>query len=149
MSGGQTFVDITMSLDGFITGPNDSVDSPLGEGGDRIHEWVYDLASFRGPHGQEGGRTGTDDELLKEAFERAGAVVLGRRMFDHGEGPWGDDPPFHNPVFILTHEAREPLVKEGGTTYTFVTDGIERALEQAKAAAGGKDVSIAGGGGAS
>jgi dihydrofolate reductase len=103
------------------------------------------LASFRRPHGQEGGRTGTDDDVLNEAFERAGSVVMGRRMFDHGEGPWGDDPPFHNPVFVLTHETREPLAKEGGTTFTFVAGGIERALEQAKAAAGEKDVSIAGG----
>ena len=93
MSGGRAFVDITMSLDGFITGPNDSVESPLGEGGDRLHRWVYDLASFRRPHGLEGGETGPDDDLLNEAFERTGAVVMGRRMFDHGEEPWGDDPP--------------------------------------------------------
>lgn len=145
MSGGRAFVDITMSLDGFITGPNDSVEAPLGESGDRLHRRVYDLASFRRPHGLEGGETGRDDDLLNEAFERTGAVVMGKRMFDHGEEPWGDDPPFHNPVFVLTHQAREPLVKKGGTTFTFVTDGIERALEQAKAAAGDQDVSIAGG----
>jgi dihydrofolate reductase len=145
MSGGRAFVDITMSLDGFITGPNDSVEAPLGEGGDRLHRWVYDLASFRRPHGLKGGETGRDDDLLNEALERTGAVVLGRRMFDHGEEPWGDDPPFHDPVFVLTHEAREPLVKQGGTTFAFVNDGIERALKFAKAAAGDKDVSIAGG----
>ena len=87
---------------------------------------------------------GVDDDLIGEAFERAGAVVMGRRMFDHGEGPWGDDPPFHKPVFVLTHEPREPLVKRG-TTFTFVTDGIGSALERAIAVAGDKDVSIAGG----
>jgi dihydrofolate reductase len=142
---GRVFVDISMSLDGFITGPNDSVEAPLGEGGDRLHRWVYDLASWRRPHGLEGARTGADDDLMNEAVERTGAVVMGRRMFDHAEEPWGDDPPFHTQVFVLTHRPREPLVKEGGTTFTFVTDGIERALEKAKAAAGGKDVSIAGG----
>lgn len=142
---GQVFVDISMSLDGFITGPNDSVEATLGEGGDRLHQWVYDLASWRRPHGLEGGRTGADDDLMNEAVERTGAVVMGRRMYDHAEEPWGDDPPFHNPVFVVTHRPRDPLVKEGGTTFTFVTDGIERALEEAEAAAGGKDVSIAGG----
>jgi dihydrofolate reductase len=142
---GRVFVDISMSLNGFMTGPNDSVEAPLGEGGDRLHQWVYDLASWRRPHGLEGGRTGADDDLMNEAFERMGAVVMGRRMFDLAEEPWGDDPPFHAQAFVLTHRAREPLVKEGGTTFTFVTDGIERALELAKAAAGGKNVSIAGG----
>jgi len=144
MGRGRVFVDITMSLDGFITGPNDSVES-LGEGVERLHQWMYDLASWRGPHSQQGGRTGPDDDLMNEAFERSGAVVMGRRMFDHGEAPWGDDPPFHKPVFVLTHEAREPIVKEGGTVFTFATDGIETSLDQARDAAGDKDVSIAGG----
>ena len=134
-----------MSLDGFITGPNDSVEHPIGEGGDRLHQWIYDHASWRGRHGLEGGATGREDDLIGEAFERTGAYVMGRRMFAHGEGPWGEDPPFHGPVFVLTHQVREPLVKQGGTTFTFVTDGIERALERARAAAGDKDVSIAGG----
>jgi dihydrofolate reductase len=138
------FADISMSLDGFIAGPNDGPDVPLGEGGERLHEWVYDLASWREPHGLEGGTTGPDDEVVKEAFESAGAVVLGRRMFENAHG-WGDEPPFHTPVFVLTHERREPLEKAGGTTFTFVNDGIESALEQARAAAGDKDVSIAGG----
>jgi dihydrofolate reductase len=133
-----------MSLDGFIAGPNDSPELPLGEGGEKLHEWVYDLASWREPHGLEGGETNRDSEVLEEAMSRAGAIVLGRRMFDLAKG-WGDNPPFHMPVYVLTHEARDPLVKEGGTTFTFVTGGIESALDQARAAAGDKDVSIAGG----
>lgn len=141
---GKVLVDISTSLDGFIAGPDDGPELPLGRGGERLHEWVYGLASWRAPHGLEGGTSGPDDEVMKEAFETAGAVVLGRRMFDNAEG-WGDNPPFHVPVFVLTHEAREPLVKEGGTTFTFVTESIESALEQARAAAGDKDVSVAGG----
>jgi dihydrofolate reductase len=141
---GKVQVDITMSLDGFIAGPNDSPELPLGEGGEKLHEWVYDLASWREPHGLEGGETNRDSEVLEEAMSRAGAIVLGRRMFDLAKG-WGDNPPFHMPVYVLTHEARDPLVKEGGTTFTFVTGGIESALDQARAAAADKDVSIAGG----
>jgi dihydrofolate reductase len=141
---GKVYVDITMSLDGFIAGANDSPELPLGEGGEKLHEWVYGLASWREPHGLEGGETGRDSEVLDEAMSRQGAVVLGRRMFDLAKG-WGDNPPFHVPVFVLTHEERDPLVKEGGTTFTFVTDGIESALEQARSAAGDKDVGIGGG----
>jgi dihydrofolate reductase len=141
---GKSTVDMSMSLDGFIAGPNDSVERPLGEGGERLHEWIYDLASWRERHGLEGGKTDTDAEVLDESFKDTGAVVVGRRMFDVANG-WGDNPPFHMPVFVITHNASEKLVKEGGTTFTFVTDGIERALEQAKAAAGDKDVSVAGG----
>ncbi len=137
--------DISMSLDGFVAGPNDSVESGLGEGGERLHEWLYELASWRERHGYEGGETGTDSDILDEAFENTGAFVMGRRMFDLAEGRWGDDPPFHAPVFVLTHKAQEPLVKEGGTTFTFVTDGVESAVEQARAAAGGGDVSVPGG----
>ena len=133
-----------MSLHGFIAGPNDSVERPLGEGGEQLHEWIYDLASWRERHGLEGGKTDTDAEVLDESFKDTAAVVVGRRMFDVANG-WGDNPPFHMPVFVITHNASEKLVKEGGTTFTFVTDGIERALEQAKAAAGDKDVSVAGG----
>jgi dihydrofolate reductase len=136
--------DISMSLDGFIAGPNDGPGQGLGEGGERLHEWLYDLTSWRERHGLEGGETSPDAEVLDEAFRNLGAVVLGRRMYDNAEG-WGDEPPFGVPVFVLTHDARETLVKEGGTTFTFVTDGIESALEQARAAAGEKDVSIAGG----
>jgi dihydrofolate reductase len=137
--------EISMSLDGFVAGPNDGVDNGLGDGGERLHEWVLQLRSWRESHGYEGGETGVDDERLAASTESAGAVVMGRRMFDHGEAPWGDEPPFHKPVFVLTHRPREPLVKEGGTTFTFV-EGIDSALEQARSAAGGKDVAVAGGG---
>jgi dihydrofolate reductase len=141
---GKVFVDITMSLDGFVAGPNDGPELGLGEGGERLHEWVFGLASWREPHGLAGGEMGRDSEILQEAIERTGAVVLGRRMFENAKG-WGDEPPFHVPVFVLTHDPREPVTKKGGTTFTFVTDGIESALEQAKEAAGDKDVSVAGG----
>ncbi|MFN2590280.1 MAG: dihydrofolate reductase family protein [Actinomycetota bacterium] len=145
MTGSKVKVDISASLDGFIAGPSDGIRNPLGDGGDRLHEWIYGLASWREPHGLAGGETNRDAEVVEEAFAGIGAVVMGRRMFDLGEGPWGDNPPFHVPVFVVTHQAREPLAKEGGTTFTFVTGGIERALEHAGAAAGGKDVSVAGG----
>ena len=149
--------EITMSLDGFVAGPNQTLEEPLGRGGEDLHEWVTGLASWRERHGLEGGATGPDSDLVSEWIDRQGAIVMGRRMFSGGEGPWendpnadawwGDDPPFHVPVFVLTHHAREPVVKQGGTTYTFVTDGIESALEEARAAAGDKDVYIAGGAG--
>jgi dihydrofolate reductase len=148
-------LDISMSLDGFIAGPNQTLEHPLGEGGERLHEWVVRLASWREPHGHSGGERNADDEVFAESVSATGAVVMGRRMFSGGEGAWeddpnadgwwGDNPPFHVPVFVLTHQARETVVKEGGTSFTFVTDGIESALEQARAAAGDKDVSLAGG----
>ena len=141
---GQVFFDITTSLDGFVAGPNDSLDEPLGIGGEKLHEWIFGLASWRKPHGLEGGEAGPDSDLLDEATTRSGAVIVGRRMFDLARG-WGDDPPFHKPVFVLTHRAGERLEKKGGTTFTFVTDGIESALEQARAAAGDMDVAIGGG----
>ena len=140
---GKVYVDITMSLDGFVAGPNDSPEQGLGEGGERLHEWVYGLRSWRGPHGLEGGEVNEDSAILEEAANRSGAIILGRRMFDNAQG-WGDEPPFHKPVFVLTHEAREPEQKAGGTTFTFV-EGIENALEQARAAAEDKDISVAGG----
>ncbi len=146
---------ITTSLDGFVAGPNQTLEEPLGRGGERLHEWAFKLASFRARHGLEGGDTGPDDELHEELLRQTGAVVMGRKMFSGGEGPWeddpnadgwwGDDPPFHVPVFVLTHHARETVVKEGGTTFAFVTDGIKSALDQARAAAGDKDVMISGG----
>lgn len=136
--------DISMSLDGFIAGPNVSLEEPMGKGGERLHEWMFDLASWRAPHGLAGGRTDPDAEGLHQSLNATGAVVLGRRMFDLADG-WGETPPFHKPVFVLTHRAQEPLVKEGDTTFTFVTDGIERAVAQARTAAGDRDVSIAGG----
>jgi dihydrofolate reductase len=137
MADPQVAADISMSLDGFVAGPNDDVDP--------LHQWLYDLASWRKPHGLEGGQQNQDAEVLEEAFRNVGAVVMGRRMFDLAEEPWGENPPFHVPVFVLTHRAREPLAKEGGTTFTFVTDGIEPALRQAQEAANGKNVSVAGG----
>jgi dihydrofolate reductase len=145
---------ISISLDGFIAGPNPTVDDPLGEGGEQLHEWVIKLAAWRQPHGREGGEVNASTPVMEEALENVGASVMGRNMFGGGPGPWGDDPwggwwgdepPFHTPVFVLTHHEREPLEKEGGTTFTFVTDGIESALAQAKQAAGGKDVSLGGG----
>ena len=142
---GKVSADMSMSLDGFITGPNDEVESSLGEGIERLHQWLYGLASWRERHGLDGGTTGMDAEILDEAFRNTGAIVMGRRLFEAGEGPWGDNPPFHMPVFVVTHHARKSLVKEGGTTFSFVTDGLESALQQAKAAAGGKDISVAGG----
>ena len=138
--------EISMSLDGFVAGPNQSEENPLGEGGMQLHEWAFGLAAWREPHGQEGGEVNASTKVVEESLENIGATVMGRNMFG-GTGPWeenpwdgwwGDDPPFHTPVFVVTHHAREPLAKEGGTTFTFVTDGIESALEQARAAAGGR-----------
>jgi dihydrofolate reductase len=151
----RLFLDISMSLDGFVAGPNPTLEEPLGEGGEGLHEWVFPLASWRAPHGLEGGETGPDDDLVRERLARTGAVIMGRRMFSGGEGSWeddpnadawwGDNPPFHVPVFVLTHHEREPVEKEGGTTFVFVNDGIESALGQARSAAGEKDVALAGG----
>jgi dihydrofolate reductase len=147
--------DISISLDGFVAGPNPSLEQPLGEGGDLLHEWAFAATSWRESHGLEGGEKNADSDLIEESLRATGAVVMGRKMFSGGEGPWendpradgwwGDDPPFHVPVFVLTHHARETKVMEGGTSFTFATDGIEAALEQARAAAGGKDVHLAGG----
>jgi len=147
--------DITMSLDGFIAAPNASLEHPLGEGGERLHEWAFAAESWREQHGMSGGDANEDSEILEEATKAMGAVIMGRKMFSGGEGPWeddpnaagwwGDDPPFHVPVFVLTHHARETKPMEGGTTFTFVTNGIESALEQARGVAGEKNVAIAGG----
>jgi dihydrofolate reductase len=147
--------DISMSLDGFVAGPNPSLEEPLGAGGDLLHEWAFAAASWRESHGLSGGETNADSEVLQESIDSTGAVVMGRRMFSGGEGAWepdpradgwwGDDPPFHVPVFVLTHHARETLVMEGGTSFNFVTDGIGAALERARAAAGDKDVLLSGG----
>ena len=151
----QLTFEISMSLDGFVAGPNQSLELPLGEGGERLHEWVIGLATWREAHGLSGGETNVDAALLEQSLSNTGAVLMGRRMFSGGEGPWdddpnadgwwGDEPPFRVPVFILTHHAREPVVKQGGTTFTFVTDGPEAALDQARAAAGEKGVAVAGG----
>lgn len=145
--------EISVSLDGYVAGPNQSEENPLGEGGEQLHEWVVKLAAWRQPHGREGGEVNASTPLMEEAQTRAGAVIMGRNMFGGGPGPWGDDPwqgwwgeepPFHMPVFVLTHHPREPLTK-GETTFSFVTDGIESALAQAQEAAGEKDVAIGGG----
>ncbi len=142
----KVFAEISVSLDGFIAGPNDGPDLGLGEGGERLHEWIVGLASWRQAHGMEGGEGGQDSDVIEESFQDVGAVVMGRRMFDNAEEPWGEEPPFRVPVFVLTHRPRDPLEKKGGTTFTFVTDGVESAMRQARDAAGDKDVSVAGGG---
>ena len=145
--------NITMSLDGFVAGPNQSVENPLGVGGMALHEWAFPLAAFREAHGEEGGEVNESTPVMEGMSENVGAGIMGRGMFGGGPGPWaddpwngwwGDEPPFHHPVFVLTHHAREPL-ELGDTTFHFVTDGIESALEQAKDAAGDEDVAIGGG----
>ena len=142
---GMVFVEVGMSLDGFIAGPNGGPRNPLGDRGTQIHQWMYGLASWRERLGLPGGETNRDDQVVTASFARTGAYVMGRRMFNEGEAGWPEDPPFRAPVFVVTHRAREPWVRRGGTTFTFVTDGIESALGQANAAAGGRDVKIAGG----
>lgn len=146
---------ITTSLDGYVAGPKQSLENPLGVGGEALHNWAFPTKTFRSLHGDSGGgETGVNDDVLREAFENLGATIMGRNMFGPERGPWGDDPwkgwwgddpPFCHPVFVLTHHARPPLAMQGGTTFHFVTDGIESALAQAKQAAGGKDVAIGGG----
>ena len=149
----SVFVDISCSLDGYVAGPDPRRDEPLGDGGMLLHEWVFGLAAWRRPHGQEGGEQGPDSDMVDAMQERHGAVVMGKGMFGGEPGPWGDDPwrgwwgddpPFNEPVFVLTSHEREPL-EVGGTTFAFVTDGIESALDQARTAAAGKDVLVAGG----
>lgn len=142
---GNVFVDVGMSLDGFIAGPNAGPGNPLGDGGVRIHEWVYPLAAFRTRLGMEGGESGSDNDLVEAIFARTGAYVMGRHMFDEGEAGWPEDPPFRGPVFVLTHQPREPWVRSGGTTFTFVHEGVESALERARDAAGDRDIRISGG----
>jgi dihydrofolate reductase len=145
-------LNITMSLDGYVAGPNQSTAHPLGEGAEHLHDWLFILKTFRAIHGDtNGGETGTNDDVLREAFENIGATIMGRNMFGGGHargerilGRVGGatTPPFHHPVFVLTHFAREPLPMQGGTTFFFVTDGIESALKQARRAANGKDVAL-------
>jgi dihydrofolate reductase len=144
---------ISISLDGFVAGPSQSLENPLGEGGMRLHEWVFATAGWRRQHGHEGGENGPDSKVVDDVAQGIGAYVMGRKMFGGGPGEWdldwkgwwGENPPYHGPVFVLTHHARKPLTMLGGTTFTFVTGGIGSALEQARAAAGGRAVSIAGG----
>jgi dihydrofolate reductase len=146
--------DISISLDGFVAGPNQSEASPLGEGGVRLHDWVVELAVWREAHGKPGGEVNESTRIVEEARENVGAAVMGRNMFGPpGGGPWderwtgwwGDDPPYHYPVFVLTHHPRDPIEMQGGTTFHFVTDGIEPALDRARDAADGKDVMLWGG----
>ena len=144
---------LSISLDGFVAGPNQSVEDPIGEGGMRLHEWAFATDSWRARHGGEGGEHNADAEIAEAVMSGLGAFIMGRKMFGGGAGDWdpawrgwwGEDPPYHTPVFVLTHRPREPLEMDGGTTFHFVTDGIESALEQARAAAGDLDVGIAGG----
>jgi dihydrofolate reductase len=148
-------LDISMSLDGFVAGPDPSMEDPLGKRGEDLHRWAFGLASWRKAHGGEGGETGPDSDLVAAHVASYGAVVMGRRMFSGGEGPWesdpnargwwGDDPPFHVPVFVLTRHPRESLEMQGGTTFHFVSEGMEAALDRAAEAAGNRDVHVAGG----
>ncbi|HEY3531199.1 MAG TPA: dihydrofolate reductase family protein [Nocardioides sp.] len=146
---------ISISLDGFVAGPRQSAENPLGEGGERLHDWVFPLAAWREAHGQHGGEVNESSRIIEESRQNIGAAVMGRNMFGPvGGGPWGDEqwtgwwgdnPPYHYPVFVLTHHPRGPLELEGGTTFHFVTEGIESALDQARKAAAGKDVMLWGG----
>jgi dihydrofolate reductase len=146
---------ISISTDGYSAGPNQSLDEPLGERGEELHEWALELDTWREEHGRSGGVTNASSAVVKETTANVGAGIMGRNMFGGGPGPWaedppwkgwwGDDPPFHHPVFVLTHHPREPLEMEGGTTFHFVTDGPEAALERARGEAGDRDVQIHGG----
>jgi dihydrofolate reductase len=146
-------VHISASIDGYVAGPNQSMEEPLGEGGERLHDWLVVLKAWRAQSGMEGGEENVSDAVIREEYANVGAEIMGRGKFgppgggewdEAWQGWWGDDPPFHKPVFVLTHHARQPLTLSD-TTYTFVTDGIESALEQARAAAGEQDVFIGGG----
>ncbi|MEV5014048.1 dihydrofolate reductase family protein [Streptomyces sp. NPDC053780] len=139
--------DFAVSLDGYVAGPNVSRDNPGGDGAERVFDWIHTLASWRERQGLTGGDENRDSELVREWFDATGAVVMGRTMYDLGEEFWGDNPPFRTPVFVLTHRPRPTLVKEGGTTFHFVTEGIHSALKRAEAAAGDRNVDIAGGAG--
>jgi len=146
--------DLSMSLDGYVAGPDQSLDNPLGVGGERLHEWMFATRSWRAMTGEGGGDEGLDDDYVAHAFDGIGATIMGRNMFGPIRGPWGDeewtgwwgdDPPYHHDVFVLTHHPRPAIPMKGGTTFHFVADGIEAALERALAAADGKDVKIGGG----
>jgi dihydrofolate reductase len=145
---------MAMSLDGYVAGPDQDLEHPLGVGGPRLHEWVFETRAGRAMIGETGGTTGVDDNAVAAGFTGTGATVMGRNMFgpvrdewgnEDWKGWWGQNPPYHHPVFVLTHHRRPPVEMEGGTTFHFVTDGIESALEQAFAAAGGADVRLGGG----
>jgi dihydrofolate reductase len=144
----------SLSLDGYGAGPGQGIDTPLGRGGEGLHNWMFPTRTFQEMHGRSEGTTGPDDQLAARSMKNVGAWILGRNMFGPVRGPWpdeawkgwwGDEPPFHVPVFVLTHHPRRPLVMKGGTTFHFVTEGIEATLDQARKASGGKDVRIGGG----
>ncbi|WP_327418340.1 dihydrofolate reductase family protein [Streptomyces sp. NBC_01233] len=144
---------VSMSLDGFVAGPDQSAKNPVGVGGMRLYQWVFASKAWHEHQGRQGGEQTVDCQVIEEVLDGVGAYIMGRHMFGGGEGPWdeswhgwwGEEPAFRAPVFVLTHYPREPLEMRGGTTFTFVTEGIEAALEQARRAAGGQAVSIAGG----
>src|SRR5215207_9507312 len=146
---------ISISADGFVAGPNQSEENPLGEGGERLHDWIVSLAAWRESHDKQGGEVSPSTPIVEETRENVGAGVMGRNMFgpvtggdwgdEHWKGWWGEDPPYHYDVFVVTHHPREPVEMQGGTTYHFVTDGIERALERAKEIADDQDVMLWGG----
>jgi dihydrofolate reductase len=150
---GRLRFNISMSLDGYVAGPDQSDEDPLGVRGEELHDWILPLKVFKEMHDGEGGEVNASSAVVEERWENIGATIMGRNMFGGGPGPWdeewrgwwGDDPPYHHAVFVLTHHAREPLEMHGGTTFHFVTDGIEAALAQAREAAGGQDVWLAGG----
>jgi dihydrofolate reductase len=144
----------SISLDGFAAGPRQDLQNPLGVRGTELHQWFFPTDTFKKMQGQSGGSTGIDNDMAAQSFDNLGAWILGRNMFGPVRGPWpddswkgwwGDEPPYHTPVFVLTHHARAPLAMAGGTTFYFITDGIESALTKAKEAAQGKDVRIGGG----
>ncbi len=147
-------MSFTISLDGYGAGPNQSLEAPLGVGGEKIHPWMLATKSFRQMIGEDGGTEGIDNDFVEQAFENVGAWIMGRNMFgpirgawpdNNWKGWWGDNPPYHVPVFVLTHHERESIHMEGGTTFHFATKGIEATLEDAKKAANGKDIRIGGG----
>lgn len=146
----------SLSIDGYGAGPNQDLENPIGVGGLKVFDWFFPTRTWQRMHGGDDGEVGVDDDIAAKAFENVGAYILGRNMFgpvrgswpegpDEWKGWWGDEPPYHTPVFVLTHHPRVPLEMKGGTTFYFVTDGIHSALEQAKLAAGEKDVRIGGG----
>ena len=146
--------NFALSLDGYGAGPSQGLTNPLGVGGERLHEWFFPTRTFQQTFGKSGGETGVDDDFAARGFQNIGAWILGRNMFGPVRGPWpddtwkgwcGDNPPYHVPVFVLTHHARAPIAMAGGTTFHFVTGGIEDALAQAREVAGGKDVRVGGG----
>lgn len=151
---GKLRLSITMSLDGYVAGPDQSEQNPLGIGGMELHQWFFPLKAFREMHGEQGGEVNASSDVVEERRKNVGATIMGRNMFGGGSGPWGDDPwqgwwgddpPYHHRVFVLTHHPRDPLPMKGGTTFHFVTEGVESALAQAKDAAAGRDIWLAGG----